>query len=278
MVNYFVGDIHGCYSSLMKILDLVNFDPNMDILHLTGDLISRGPNSLEVLRYVYSLRKSAYTVLGNHELHLLKTFFDMHNKKYVDYFHEILHASDSDELIYWLRHQSLLYINENEKILMTHAGIHPHWNLLNTQEYAREIESILTSDDLSILFTHQNISNIKYVHPEIIKRVQNNVNVFTRMRYIYPNGQLNLKYKGDPKSSPKELYPWFSFKRVIDPAYNIIFGHWASLKNAKIPPRIYGLDTGCCWGGSLTILQWEHKKIKKLSCAPEIPHIIIQNN
>lgn len=271
MSTYFIGDIHGCYKNFKNMLEYIKFDPNIDILHLTGDLISRGPNSLEVLRLIRNLKKSAYTVLGNHDLNLLQTYFD---KKYCqsskNSYNSILHAPDSDELIYWLRHQPILYINEQKKILMAHAGIHPHWNIHNVKQYSKEIEQILTSDDPALLFKKQsiNLSNNNTLNIIKIKKIQENTDIFTKMRYIYKNGKLNMQYKDNPKYAPKNLYPWFNIPRLISPTYSIIFGHWASLKNKQIPPNIYGLDSGCCWGGALTALRWEDKKIINISCAP----------
>lgn len=272
MSTYFIGDIHGCYNNLKTMLNHIHFNPDVDILYLTGDLVFRGPKSLEVLRLIRNFKNSAHTVLGNHDLHLLKKYFEI--KKYQlskDSFDPILTAPDSEELIYWLRQQPILYIDENKKILMTHAGIHPNWNIHHVKKYAKEIETILTSDYPFLLFKKNltNASNINsIINIKKLKKIQANTEIFTRMRYIYLNGKLNMQYKNDPEDAPKNIYPWFNIPRLISPTYSIIFGHWASLKKIKIPPNIYGLDSGCCWGGFLTALRWEDKKIIHISCSP----------
>ncbi|MGV3345053.1 metallophosphoesterase, partial [Enterobacteriaceae bacterium LUAb1] len=74
MSTYLIGDVHGCYNELNALLQQVAFDPSQDTLWLTGDLVARGPASLEVLRYVRSLGDSAKIVLGNHDLHLLAVY------------------------------------------------------------------------------------------------------------------------------------------------------------------------------------------------------------
>lgn len=273
MSIYFIGDIHGCYNNLQTMLNYIHFNPNVDTLYLTGDLVSRGPNSLEVLRFIKSLKNSARMVLGNHDLYLLKTYFEKKNNSLSDQsFNSILKAPDSEQLIHWLRQQPILYIDENKKILMTHAGIHPNWNIHNVKKYAQEIESILISNHPSILF-EKKITNIPNTHSisisiKKLKIIQENSNIFTRMRYIYANGTLNMQYKNDPKYAPNNIYPWFNLPKLIPSIYSIIFGHWASLKTNKISHNIYGLDSGCCWGGSLTALRWKDKKMIHISCSP----------
>lgn len=269
MSTYFIGDIHGCYKNLKNMLHHINFNSNIDILYLTGDLVSRGPNSLEVLRFIQTLKNSAHTVLGNHDLHLLKTYFEIKKKQQpsTDTFNSILYSSDVEELIYWLRHQSILYINEHEKILMTHAGIHPQWNNIhNIKKYAQEIEEILKSNYPDLIFKNTSINNFK--NAKKIQQIQKHIDIFTKIRYIYANGQLDTQYKNDPKHAPKNIYPWFNSIGPVFSEYNIIFGHWASLKNKKISSKIYNLDSGCCWGGSLTVLRWEDKKIIDIPCSP----------
>jgi len=69
MATYCIGDIHGCLAELQALLQLIKFNPTKDRLYFVGDLVNRGPYSLEVLRLIKSLPHTTIT-LGNHDLHL----------------------------------------------------------------------------------------------------------------------------------------------------------------------------------------------------------------
>src|ERR1017187_971200 len=127
MSIYAIGDIQGCYSELQQLLEQIHFDPVQDKLWLVGDLVNRGPNSLQVLRLVKSLGESAITVLGNHDLHLLAVAAgetELHRSDTLD---EVLNAPDRDELLFWLRLQRLIY--EKDGYVLVHAGLLPQWNI-----------------------------------------------------------------------------------------------------------------------------------------------------
>src|SRR5271169_4246064 len=145
MATYAVGDIQGCGIELQQLLELMRFDPAQDKLWLVGDLVNRGPDSLQVLRLIKSLGDSAITVLGNHDLHLLAVAegtAELHRSDTLD---EVLNAPDRDELLTWLRQQRLLHA-ENGYVLV-HAGLLPQWSVEQAGSLAHEVESALRGDD-----------------------------------------------------------------------------------------------------------------------------------
>lgn len=143
MAVYAIGDIQGCYEPLRRLLDLLNFDPAADRLWLVGDLVNRGPQSVEVLRLVCGLGEQAITVLGNHDLTLLAVAAGQVKPKRKDTFHSILDAPDCRELLDWLRQRPLLHHDEALGFTMVHAGLPPQWDLPLAQRSAAELESVL---------------------------------------------------------------------------------------------------------------------------------------
>jgi len=267
MSTYFVGDIHGCYDQLKLLLNRVSFNPVKDILWCTGDLVCRGPKSLDVLHYLFSIKKSVKIVLGNHDLRFLAMYCDVDAPKKEDYIESLLQDKDNIILINWLRKQPILQIDHNRKIIMCHAGIYPFWNINTVQSYAKEVESILSSNDY-FLFLHSLHNKINHWHNNIIgfDRFCFIINTFTRMRYINSNHNLDFFCKKSPSIFTLPLLPWFSIKNVIYDDYSIFFGHWASLKINNIPNNIFPLDTGCCWGETLSMIRWENREWFSQSC------------
>ncbi|MEA9445980.1 bis(5'-nucleosyl)-tetraphosphatase (symmetrical) ApaH [Candidatus Fukatsuia symbiotica] len=262
MSTYLIGDVHGCFAELRALLAQVNFDVQQDTLWLTGDLVARGSASLAVLRYLRALGSGVRIVLGNHDLHLLAVHAGISRNKPKDHLTELLNAHDIDELINWLRRQPLLQIDHALKLIMVHAGISPQWDIKTAQSCAREVEAVLSSDSYSLFLNAMYSDTPNSWDPERsgLARLRFSTNVLTRMRYCFPHGQLDMLCKDKPENAPFPLAPWFELPRLIDADYAVAFGHWASLQGTGTPTGIYALDTGCCWGGQLTLLRWEDKR------------------
>ncbi|XBS70507.1 bis(5'-nucleosyl)-tetraphosphatase (symmetrical) ApaH [Acerihabitans sp. KWT182] len=262
MSTYLIGDIHGCFEELKLLLSQVDFDPSQDELWLTGDLVARGPASLEVVRYVRELGDSVRMVLGNHDLHLLAVYAGISRNKPKDRITPLLEAPDADVLVNWLRRQPVLQVDEEKKLIMAHAGITPQWDLATARVCAREVEAVLSSDSYPLFLDAMYGDMPNNWSPELtgLSRLRFSTNAFTRMRFCFPNGQLDMICKDTPDRAPPPLRPWYLLPGPVSEEYSIAFGHWASLEGKGTPEGIYALDTGCCWGGDLTLLRWEDKQ------------------
>lgn len=262
MSTYFLSDIHGCYKELKMLLKKISFNHTEDNLWIAGDLVSRGPDSLKVLRYLYSLGNKVHIVLGNHDINLIAVHAGVKKNKKENYFDELLSASDRLELINWLRCQSLLKIDEKRKIIMSHAGISPQWDINTAKIYASSFKEYLSSNKYIVFLKNIYAHNIDFWNFNLtqLDQLRYTFNAYTRMRYCYPNSQLNLVYKKSPKFVPYPLQPWFLIPSKIPRNYSIFFGHWSSLKGTYVPEPFLSLDGGCCWGEELIIFRWEDKK------------------
>lgn len=255
MAVYAIGDIQGCFEPLQGLLERIGFQPAHDRLWFTGDLVNRGPQSLEVLRYIRSLGEGARVVLGNHDLHLLSVWAGPGEIKRDDNLHPVLEAPDSEELMQWLRQQPLLYEEPGFPYVLVHAGIPPAWTLSEARAHARELEAALRGSDLGKFFRHIYSDRPACWRKDLRgwDRLRFITNAFTRMRYCAADGALLLDYKGAPESAPSGYYPWFATpsRRFQPQDVTVICGHWSTL-GLRQETGLLAIDTGCLWGGCLT--------------------------
>lgn len=257
MAVYAVGDLQGCLEPLQCLLEHVNFDPARDHLWLVGDLVNRGPQSLETLRFLYSIRDSVTCVLGNHDLHMLAASRNIERLKKGDTLRPILEAPDRDDLLQWVRRQKLLHYDAERNVAMAHAGIPPQWTLKKALKLAAEVEATLLDDSLYHPFLDGMYGNEPNKwDPELhgVARLRVITNYFTRMRFCTSDGKLDLKGKEGIETALPGYAPWFKHQERRTRDVKIIFGHWAALEGRCDEPDVYALDTGCVWGSAMTML------------------------
>lgn len=267
MTTYAVGDLQGCLDPLKCLLDRVAFDPARDRLWLVGDLVNRGPKSLETLRFLFAMRDSVTCVLGNHDLHLLAVAHNVERLKKSDTLREIIEAPDAGDLLDWLRRQKLVHYDEARDIAMVHAGIPPMWTLAKALKRAAEVEEALLDDARLPLFLEGMYGNDPACWESDlhgITRLRVITNYFTRMRFCKADGTLDLKSKEGADTAPPGYRPWFAHPSRKTRGQKIIFGHWAALEGKCNEPGLHALDTGCVWGGTMTLLNIDNGQ--RISC------------
>ncbi|HEY5994983.1 MAG TPA: symmetrical bis(5'-nucleosyl)-tetraphosphatase [Gallionellaceae bacterium] len=265
MATYAVGDIQGCGAEFRQLLEQMHFDPEQDKLWLVGDLVNRGPDSLQVLRYIKSLGDRAITVLGNHDLHLLAVAEGAAELHHTDTLDEVLQAPDRDELLGWLRRQRLLHA-EGEYVLV-HAGLLPQWSVKQAATLASEVESALRGADYAT-FLHRMYGNAPHTWDDELsgyKRLRVIVNAFTRMRICTPQGEMEFRFKGELENIPEGYLPWFEVSKRRSRDATVIFGHWSAL-GLKLEQNVIALDTGCLWGGPMSAIRLEDRKLFQVAC------------
>jgi bis(5'-nucleosyl)-tetraphosphatase (symmetrical) len=266
MAVYAVGDVQGCYEALGCVLRQVGFDAARDRLWLVGDLVNRGPQSLEVLRFVRSLGAAAQLVLGNHEIHLLAVAAGVRKLRSSDTLDAILAAPERDELLGWLRRQPLLHVDPALGYCMVHAGIPPHWELAQALALAREAERWLEPEAIAAVAGTASSEPLE-LSEELTpgQRARVIVGYLTRMRVCSAQGRLDTSFTGPAAAAPPGFLPWYAHPGRKTRDVRLLFGHWAALQGQADAPNVFALDTGCAWGRSLTLMRLVDEQ--RFSCA-----------
>jgi bis(5'-nucleosyl)-tetraphosphatase (symmetrical) len=269
MSTYAIGDIQGCYRTLKRLLKKIRFDADADRLWLTGDLVNRGPRSLEVLRWVREQGDRVATVLGNHDLHLIARAFGTRAPRSRDTVDDVLEAPDREELIRWLRRRPFLH-REGDRVLV-HAGLLPPWTLEQAEQLAREIETVLASPKPERLLQALVAERPRAWRADlgIEDRWRVTVQAFTRLRTCRDDGRVCDGFSGPPERAPEGCHPWFELRDDQLAGVTVVCGHWATL-GLRIQPGVMALDTGCVWGGELTAVRLEDGEIFQESLADEV--------
>ncbi|MDR1368476.1 MAG: symmetrical bis(5'-nucleosyl)-tetraphosphatase [Candidatus Accumulibacter sp.] len=269
MATYAIGDIQGCFDAFTRLLDRCAFDPAKDRLWLTGDLVNRGPRSLETLRFVRSLGEAAVTVLGNHDFFLLMVAEGFGKRSEDDTFDEILTAPDRGELLTWLRHRPLCH--REGGYCLVHAGLLPQWTSLRARALAAEVEAALTGADWREFMEYHIWGNLPNAWRDSLEgwpRLRTIVNVMARMRFCSPEGVMDFSAKGEVSRAPAGFLPWYELPGRNDADATLIVGHWSAI-GLKITPKLLAIDTGCLWGGELTAIRLEDRRIFQVKGSKE---------
>lgn len=272
MATYAIGDVQGCFDQLRQLIDSLNFDPASDRLWFVGDLVNRGPQSLEVLRFVKSLSTAAVVVLGNHDLHLVMQAegFGRVNKE--DTLAAILASPDRQELLDWLRAQPLVHVED--AWAMVHAGLLPEWTVAQAKGLSDEVSVALTASGYRDFLAHMWGSEPAAWRDDLVgwDRLRVVVNAMTRMRYVTFAGAMELRASGakaPPGQGPVGCVPWFAAPHRASAGQLIVCGHWSALGYHE-QPDLLAIDTGCLWGGALTAVRLEDRRVFRLPCPQQV--------
>lgn len=272
MATYAIGDLQGCFDPLKRLLDHIGFAPDADRLWFVGDLVNRGPQSLEVLRFVKGLGAAAISVLGNHDLHLVMQAAGFGKANKEDTLDPILAAPDRDELLGWLRAQPLFHVEGGWA--MVHAGLLPAWDVAQARALSDEVSAALTAPDYLDFLANMWGSEPDAWHDGLAgwDRLRVVVNAMTRMRFVTPDGRMEFRApgaKGPPERGPTGCLPWFEAPGRKSADHAIVCGHWSAL-GFRQTDRLLALDSGCLWGGSLTAVRLEDRRVFQIPCGRSV--------
>ena len=266
MATYAIGDVQGCFLTLRRLLEAVAFDSGRDRIWLVGDLVNRGPRSLEVLRWARSLGNRLVTVLGNHDLHLLGRALGSREAKDTDTLDAVLAAPDSAELIGWLRTRPLLH--REGRHLLVHAGLQPAWSVETAERAAREVEDRIAGPDAAELLLSLRRRGAPAWGPDLatVDRLTVALQTFVVLRTCRADGRLCHGFTGPPEAAPPGCEPWFDHDSWRRSDVTVVCGHWARL-GLLVRRNLLAIDTGCVWGGPLTAVRLEDREVFQVGLA-----------
>ncbi|HEX6634650.1 MAG TPA: symmetrical bis(5'-nucleosyl)-tetraphosphatase [Usitatibacter sp.] len=265
MATYAIGDLQGCFEPLERLVSRIAFDPARDRLWFVGDLVNRGPDSVECLRFVRGLGDAAVTVLGNHDIHLLCVAEGVERARKRDTLASVLDAPDRGELLEWLRHRPLFHVEGS--FALVHAGLLPEWTVATARTLAAEVEAVLRGPD------HRAFLDRLYGDEPArwddglrgMDRLRAIVNAMTRLRVCEADGAMALRFKGEPGEASEGLIPWFDMPARRSRDHTLVCGHWSALGLA-LRPDLLSLDSGCVWGRALTAVRLEDRALFQVDC------------
>ena len=256
MALYLIGDLQGCDEALQRLLQALDFSPSRDTIHVLGDLVNRGPDSLAVLRRLMGYGSSAQCLLGNHDLHLLAVAEGARAAHRSDTLDAILAAPDRDALLHWVRTRPLAL--QVQGWLLVHAGLLPQWDAAQALGLARDFSAMLSgtegSDWLQRMYGNQPDRWRDDLAGDDRWRIV--ANAMTRLRFCSADGQMEFATKDSAGAAPAGYLPWFDVPERRSADQPIAFGHWSTLGLLQ-RENLLALDTGCLWGGCLSAARLE---------------------
>jgi bis(5'-nucleosyl)-tetraphosphatase (symmetrical) len=243
--GWIVGDVHGCARTFQALLVRLELDSSRDQLVLAGDLVNRGPRSLEALRLAIALHREMgerfEMVLGNHDLHLIAVALGAAQLRRGDELGGVLEAPDRDDLVEWLRRRPLLASIGGR--LVVHAGLDPRWDWDTAAELAHQLEQELRTERARVLLERRRARS-----PD-----QEHLAIFTRLRTWRLGADApDDEFSGPPEEAPAGSVPWYAVPTERPPR-PLAFGHWAAHGRRILDHgRVLALDSGCAWGGELS--------------------------
>lgn len=261
MATYAIGDVQGCFDEFRQLLRKIRFG-NADRLWLVGDLVNRGPKSLEVLHFVRDLGERAVTVLGNHDLHLLAQYEGIERARKDDTFGDVLEAPDAAALVAWVRRRPMMHAEAD--YAMVHAGLLPQWTIERALLLGKEVEQALQAPNYREFLEHMYGNQPDRWDDALAgwERLRVIVNAMTRMRFCDRQGRIDLQGKGTEPA--KGYLRWYETRPPEK--RTLIFGHWSQL-GLVLEPGVAGLDSGCVWGGALSAFRLEDRTLHQVPCA-----------
>lgn len=264
MESWVIGDVHGCFGTLQRLVARLP-GPHRRRLLMVGDLVNRGPSSLEILRWAVN-QPDLVVTLGNHDLHLLARAEGLVEAEPGDTLDGILDAPDRDELLAWLRRQPLLHRVGSS--VLVHAGVCPSWGPAMASEMAQKVSRELAgAGGARLLDAYVRRQRNGWRCDDDGRHLATVLSVVSGVRTLDAGGAPCHEHTGPPETAPDGYRPWFSRLPPSWSGLTVFFGHWAALGFRRLD-GVVALDSGCVYGGHLTAVRVEDGVVVQEPLAP----------
>ena len=273
MATYAIGDVQGSFEELQALLGAFGFDRAKDRLWFVGDLVNRGPDSLATLRFVRDLGDGVVAVLGNHDLHLLALAQGSVKAGEDDTLGDVIAAPDRDSLLDWLRHRPMMHVAADYALV--HAGLLPQWDVAKAKALAGEVERELRGPGHREFLAQLYGSRPDRWNDDLrgMDRLRVIVNAMTRLRFCTPEGVMEFETKGETAKAPAGYLPWFEVPGRKSVDHTLVCGHWSAL-GLRMAPKLLALDSGCVWGGELSAVRLEDRRLYQVPCVTDAARVM----
>jgi bis(5'-nucleosyl)-tetraphosphatase (symmetrical) len=152
---------------------------------------------------------------------------------------------------------------------MVHAGLLPQWTVDRARSLAAEVETALRGPQHREFLARMYGSEPHRWDEGLqgVERLRVIVNAMTRLRFCTPEGAMEFHTKGGPDQTPSGYLPWYDVPGRRSSGTPIVCGHWSAL-GVLVRPDLAALDSGCVWGGRLTALRLEDRRVFQVPCQP----------
>lgn len=255
-----LGDIHGHYKNLRKLLRKIKYNPKKDYLLVLGDFISKGPDSVKVIEYLSA--NNIDCVIGNHEYYVLQNYAQFHGLDFPNFV-----SNNTKELQLFERGMSSAGFNDDPEFLLAKKLEAKHIKYINSCSLIKKLGDVPVYskkarngilDGISSTSTSPGVAVHGGLRWDLALDDQIPEQVLEMRSLIGPN-------YNETTDDPHEINAvswskiWNKYQRKLKPQNKAVvyYGHDAR-RGLNIKPYARGVDTGCDRGEKLlAIIIWD---------------------
>ncbi|KAI9254887.1 Metallo-dependent phosphatase-like protein [Sporodiniella umbellata] len=240
---FVTGDLHGCLSEFNQLLTKINYNPAKDQMVLAGDLTSKGPDSLGVLRRAKEL--GILCVRGNHD----------------------------DKLI-----RFKTFENERGIQVMDGKGTMPEGDVpdpLKFNNYHEPLAVNMTQGDYDYLLSCPVILHLPFLNNTVVVHggLDPNIRMLKDQIPYLIMTMRDIDKKGRPTATSGKGtqwgIEWNEYQRSLSTNNTLIYyGHDAG-RGLNLQNYTFGLDTGCVYGRHLTTINILNHQLYQINCTTD---------